>query len=213
MAAVYHCCMNGEVSTWVTVIGSILSGGVLTALIQAFFGSKSSRLNVAQDAMKDLLDRHTKENITLRQEVQKIGDLQVSLERLRSKIALLESAHYDLPIPMWLKDVNGVMLAVNPAYEKQFLAPRGFYAKDYIGKTDKDIWPADIAKSYMDNDKQVLTTGEVYQGTEYAPDQHGVNHKLLTIKYPRYAGNFLIGIGGIAIDVDEDYGKPKGTAL
>ena len=44
---------------------------------------------------------------------------------LENKVLLLESAHQSLPVPMWLKAMDGTMLALNPAYERVFLKPNG----------------------------------------------------------------------------------------
>lgn len=125
--------------------------------------------------------------------------LKIDNESLRTQLAIMESAHQDAPIPMWLKDKEGIMLAVNRAYETEFLKPIGKQISDYVGHKDHDIWPDEIADAFVVNDGVVIAKKEVWIGVEMIMDQNGDFNPYGIMKYPRMEGSFLIGIAGIAI--------------
>lgn len=124
--------------------------------------------------------------------------LRIQVSDLEIKVKLLESASQQLPVPTWLKDRNGVMLALNAEYERIFLAPSGLSEQDYLGKTDFDIWPEVYAKKYKAIDQVVLQTKRVWMGEEWVIVNDSAQ-KWRIIKYPRYSGTVLVGVGGIAI--------------
>ncbi len=117
---------------------------------------------------------------------------------LENKVLLLESAHQSLPVPMWLKSMDGTMLALNPAYERVFLKPNGLTTIDYIGKQDHEVWPEDIASAFRTHDIKVQTSGKTLETTEIVPID-GVMTKWHIIKYVRFSDGIPIGIGGMAV--------------
>ena len=145
-----------------------------------------------------ILDRLTQiedENRTLRH---RIAQLERENYTLLHNIALLESAHQDLPLPMWLKDKDGRMLAVNLAYEKSFLQPIGKTRQDYINQTDFDIWPDEVAERYRSHDRTVMNTGEPL----YFREEMQLNDEVepvMVLKYPRSVAGIVVGVAGIAL--------------
>lgn len=125
--------------------------------------------------------------------------LRSEVEHLQNKVTLLESSHQDAPIPIWLKDRYGIMLALNPEYEKTFLLPIGKKREDYLHKSDYDVWPQKVAAEYIRNDQFVMRTRQTWRGTETIIDHQGKEQQWQIIKYPRMAGGVLIGIAGIAV--------------
>jgi len=132
-------------------------------------------------------------------ELRQLRLLKSQVKVLQEKVTMLESSHQDAPIPIWLKDKFGIMLALNPAYEKTFLFPIGKTRDDYLHRSDYDIWPDDIAAEYIKNDKMVQRTMDVWIGYENVIDQQGNKVQWRIIKYPRTANGVLIGIAGIAV--------------
>ena len=150
------------------------------------------------DFNKSILDRLTQiedENKILRQ---RIAQLERENYALLHNIALLESAHQDLPLPMWLKDKDGKMLAVNLAYEKSFLQPIGKTRQDYINQTDFDIWPADVAERYRRHDRSVMNTSEPLYFREEM-ELGDVKEPVMVLKYPRSVAGIVVGVAGIAL--------------
>lgn len=171
-----------------------------------FFQSKKKESRVDFDTIVKRLDieltRSQQEREQLseenRQLQKKIIKMQGELMSLKYKITLLESAQNHSPLPMWLKDTDGTMLAVNDSYDAIFLKPNGIQKGDYVGHFDADVWPETLAQEYKENDEQVLNTRKVFRGYENVLID-GKKHKWRIIKYPRYAGEIIVGIAGIAI--------------
>lgn len=138
----------------------------------------------------------------LRNEVKQLRESQLKdkeeIHKLSMQLQLMESAHYDLPVPSWLKDTNGVMLAINPAYEELFLRPLGLNPSDYIGKTDIEFWGEKIGREFMVKDQQVFRQGKSELVIETIPLPNGESARYLTLKYVRMAGNVKIGIAGMS---------------
>lgn len=180
-----------------TIIVSIIIA-VFTGFGSALLTYLSMKKKTTTEQIQLLLENLTKTNKDLvdkeaenRAEILKMHD---QIRDLQQTVMLLESAHQDSPLPMWLKDTNGVMLSINSAYEETFNVKRA----QYIGKTDSDIWPIHLAKLFSKNDAMVLRTGRVFHGEEtVVVDEKEENWRV--IKYPRYSGKIKIGIAGIAI--------------
>ena len=174
------------------------------------FDSISKALQESNDDLRSEVAEYRKEVETLRErinelEAENLRERSTSAE-LKNKIVLLESAHYDLPFPQWLKNTSFEMLSVNQAYEDVFLRPAGLRATDYIGKTDFDIWPDEVARKFVENDKKAMEgKGEYWSGIEPLWVKDNDVSKLWVIyKYPRYFGKVCIGIAGVAIPVLQD---------
>lgn len=182
----------------VQLVLAAISGGVVAAVLNYFTNArtaKKSEFDIVVATWQHDNDRLRNENAVLHTELQ---SLRLELADLRSKVILMESAHSDAPLPMWLKDINGRMLSVNKAYEESVLIPMGKTATDYIGKTDFDIWPKEIAAVFKKNDIEAIETGRAVWAIE-----EGNGQKYQVIKYIRYAGNIKLGIAGIAIPMPE----------
>jgi PAS domain-containing protein len=112
-------------------------------------------------------------------------------------LKLLES----LPIPAWCKDRDGKMLFVNFAYCQSF----NIRPEDYIGKTDRDVWPLATAVAFAKHDDEVVRTmrrvrfREVVPADRYKPE--GEQLRLLVEKFPvvNATRDSLIGPGGWCI--------------
>lgn len=204
-ASFFECSSYNRLSMdYITEIISFISGGGLLALGNYVVQSKSN--NTAEFSLLieryklivDAQDAKIKELEKLKDIVQSLKD---ELTRLQSKILILETHYVDYPFPAWLKDVNGVMVALNDHYEEEFLLPMGKNMTQYIGKTDYDIWPLDVATEFNNHDKLVLKSkSPVWTGEENIVVD-GVNNSksYRVIKFKRFAGGMVIGSGGFAI--------------
>jgi len=202
---------------WQTLLAGAI--GVITTLITQY----SIKLKTKADARKTnfeadnvLLESYNKlisklesikkdvegENEKLRVEVRSYEDKRheqnQKITNLQFKIIQLESAQMDLPIPMWLKDREGGILFLNKAYESLFLIPNGKDANDYIGSDDIKIWGKEIGALYKSHDLEVVQTGQIWNGKEKILIKGKIEIWQI-IKYPRYFGNSIIGIAGVAI--------------
>ena len=136
---------------------------------------------------------------------EKILNLSIQVERLSNLIEDLERVHSDLPLPMWFKSVDLTMISANLAYEGVFLKPKGLSLDDYIGKTDYDVWPKDVADEFSKNDNKVIANKGFWVGQEDIPTPEGELVKWHIIKFSRMSGGKLLGVAGVAI--------PSGSSL
>lgn len=185
--------------TGIQILILLLTSSVLSSLVTGVAAWSISDNKITSSQIEKILDLYVSENGILKQENKKISDLEREVYELRQKVLLLESSTQNLPIPMWLKDLNGIMLALNPAYEQDFLLPRGFSSREYIGQSDYNIWNKEIADSFTANDRWVIKNKKVFYGYEVVPDGTGKLKTWYIIKYPRYASGVLVGIAGVAI--------------
>ena len=106
-----------------------------------------------------------------------------------------------VPALIWMKDPQGIYLSCNSRFE-QFV---GHQEAAIIGKTDKDLFTADVAKSFRSYDQKAIVTNAASINEEwvtYAVDGH--RELLETIKTPVYDVNGnLLGVLGIAWDITE----------
>lgn len=183
---------------WLELLIAFIAGGGINAVFNYYLSKKKD----TRETFESILKVWSDDNKRLRDETQKLEEeirkLHKMITDLQSKLIVLESSQSDLPIPVWLKDLNGVVIYVNDAYEQEFLTPRGLNKFDYIGHTDDIIWPANIAKAYAYNDQQVIK-GKLPIYTQENVSLTDKQDLWYIIKYLRYASGSAIGVGGIAI--------------
>jgi len=124
-------------------------------------------------------------------------NMQNALAESESRMrALLDN----IPDMAWLKDRHSRFIAVNEAFSRAC----GVSQKDLAGKTDFDIWPADLAHRYRADDEEVMQSGERKRSEEPFADREGRIRWVDTIKTPFYNDEGdIIGTAGIARDITE----------
>ena len=104
-----------------------------------------------------------------------------------------------LPGVAFMKDTDGRYVFVNPTFEQLYHRR----LSDLAGRTDAEVWPAEIAAQFSANDRRVLETGEALLTTETVPHDDGL-HEWLVSKFPVLdAGGVPRMVAGIAVDVTE----------
>lgn len=103
------------------------------------------------------------------------------------------------PTIAWAKDPQGRYVYVNRTYEQRL----GKRLEDCRGKTDYEIWPAEIAEAFQRNDRETLTADRAVDMMEENIDLHGDSCYWWVLKFPFQdaAGNRYIG--GIGVDVTD----------
>jgi len=105
----------------------------------------------------------------------------------------------NIPHMAWMKDTQGVFLAVN----EPFARACGYPAAEILGGTDRDVWPLEHAKRYMSDDLRVIERGEQFFVEEPIIDAGGVKW-FETYKTPiRDARGVVVGTVGLARDITE----------
>ena len=86
-----------------------------------------------------------------------VTESRATQDALRERERYLRSLIDNFPFLVWLKDADGRFLAVNQAFAD---ACNSGQAAEFAGKTDLDVWPADLAESYRADDRAVMESRE-----------------------------------------------------
>jgi len=129
----------------------IINGELLGQIIA---DNAVSRLPIANDSL---------EHLTL------LGGLisqAIAKERNSRTIADFEAFYHSLaegcPRCVIRKDVDGRFLYANTAFCKRLGRP----SEEVIGKTDRDLYPLDLANKFINDDKKVMNSGEMLSRVE-----------------------------------------------
>lgn len=98
---------------------------------------------------------------------------------------------------VYVKDRAGRYLLVNRHHLRVF----GLRESDVLGRTDRDLFPSDIARTYRQNDLLVLERNGPVEIEETAPLEDGL-HTYISIKFPLYdATGEANAVCGISTDI------------
>lgn len=85
-----------------------------------------------------------------------IVKLEYELQRTHSELAIIQKYIDSMPMPVWIKkkpfEGAPVMVLINEAYEQRY----GISKEAYKGRTDREVWPLDIAEGFQKADEEVL---------------------------------------------------------
>jgi diguanylate cyclase (GGDEF)-like protein/PAS domain S-box-containing protein len=102
--------------------------------------------------------------------------------------------------PVFIKDAAGRYLRVNDQFVREFGLPRDAC----LGRTDSQIFPADLARALQINDGLVLKHGKAIEFKHKRTDKHASSRTNLISKFPvKDRTGQIVGIGGIVTDVTE----------
>ena len=134
-----------------------------------------------------------------------------ALERLESlrreaELALRDSEQRfmrfmrHLPGLAWIKNLQGQYVFANDAAEKAFRTRR----QDLYGKTDDEVFPAEVAAQFRENDRLALASETGIQTIETLEHDDGLLHYSLVTKFPIPGGDDQPAlVGGMAVDITE----------
>ncbi|MFH0918354.1 MAG: diguanylate cyclase [Candidatus Omnitrophota bacterium] len=131
-------------------------------------------------------------------ETSKQDNFEITAAELR-KVEFQQKAILDnIPDIAWLKDLRGRFIAVNEPFAKAC----GFKVAEIIGKTDLDIWPKEMALSYIADDQEVIASKKRKCVQEKLMYQEGGQQWIETIKTPFFDEHGkVIGTTGIARNI------------
>ncbi|WP_416384280.1 sensor domain-containing protein [Rhizobium mulingense] len=107
-----------------------------------------------------------------------------------------------MPDMVWVKDMDGVYLLCNHAFERL----TGLAEADVVGKTDFELFDIERARSFRKSDKAAVEAGECILSDEewVISRENGQSVLLETRKVPVMdAGGGVVGVLGVARDVTE----------
>ncbi len=100
---------------------------------------------------------------------------------------------------IYLKDHEGRYVLVNRRYEEVFQMERD----RVLGRTDEELFPAELAKRYRANDHRVMEAGQAISMEESALHADGL-HNYVSVKFPlEGVRGEPMGVCGISTDITE----------
>ena len=151
------------------------------------------KLSVAFDAMAlDVAETQSR----LRQDIEARARVQRELENSEARLQqILNNATAVVSV----KDTEGRFLFVNRQWERLFHVGQ----TDAVGRTEREMLPEEIAKTYRDNDLLVLQRNAPMEFEETAPLDDGV-HTYISIKFPLHDANgAAYAVCAISTDITE----------
>jgi len=133
---------------------------------------------------------------------QDITDQKQSENLLKYERDLLQIFLDNIPDTVYFKDNESRFVRINSAQARMLGVAA---AQDAIGKTDLDFMPPELAKSFMEEERKIIQTGEpVLNRIEFNPTHEGQLRWLSATKVPvRDVAGQVTGIIGISRDVTE----------
>ncbi len=106
-----------------------------------------------------------------------------------------------LPVNVYWKDINGILLGCNQNNLDSFNIPS---KEEYIGKTDYAFFPKEQADKLVRFDQEVIRTGKTIIDEEVVTKSNNEKAIYLSIKQPlRDRNNIIVGLLGVSIDITE----------
>jgi PAS domain S-box-containing protein len=129
-----------------------------------------------------------------------VTDMKQALERLSRTEKQMAMFMDFSPVMKFMKDRSGRYVYVN----RRLCEAVGMSPKDWLGKTDREIYPPETARNLADEDRTVFETGELRVFNEVLP-MRGKPGEFLTYKFlvPSTTGGDDL-LAGIAVDLTEE---------
>lgn len=129
-----------------------------------------------------------------------ITERRLAEQALRDSEAIYSSLVEYIPFAMFRKDLDGRFIFAN----KRFCDSLARSPDQIIGKTDYDLYPAELADKNRKDDLRVLSSGEVFETTEVDVTLSGERTCMSVVKTPVYSANRkIIGVQGLFWDTTE----------
>ena len=127
-------------------------------------------------------------------------EINTTTRQAHHQAALLNSLLDSVADLVFFKDREGVYLGCNPAFEAFVGCPR----EEIIGRTDLELFPAEVAQAFREDDRQTLDSNQTRHIDEWVDYPDGRRVLLNTLKTTfRGPDGELIGILGVSRDITE----------
>lgn len=166
----------------------------------------SERKRIEQDlaaAQNQALQQQTSARLAILNQMQDANaariDAETALAALSDSEARMGVLINCIPDLIWLKDVDGIYLQCNSAFERFYGAPEA----DILGHTDYDFVDAELADFFRANDRRALEADDASINEEWLTfAENGYRGLFQTVKTPvSDADGNVVGVLGIARDI------------
>lgn len=144
-----------------------------------------------------------REVLVLRARVAELEDRLTGIDKVEQLLldarAQAQALLDNIPHMAWMKNTDGVFLAVNEAFARAAGLPKC----EILGRTDVGIWPQEHAERYMADDRRVMASDEKFF-VEEPISEAGEVKWFETFKTPlRDAKGVVVGTVGLAREITE----------
>lgn len=145
-----------------------------------------------------------KESMELRQKLSKSGLSRLGRKQFNDVLSQINAYHltliHNIPDIVYFKDIKGRNIVVNKAFEELV----GLKGAEIIGKTDKQLFPPELAMCCTKSDRAVFKKGKALRFDEGFTDREGKKRYFDTIKSPIYDDKGkLVGLMGVSREITE----------
>ena len=129
-----------------------------------------------------------------------VAERELVERQLAEKSVLLEGLVEHSPALVFIRDLEGRFLMVNPVHQREIPTPEG----GIVGMTPHDFCTSDLAELYLEQDRRVIETGQPHMVETPALHVDGTMHTYLNNKFPvRDAEGRITAVGAIATDITD----------
>jgi PAS domain S-box-containing protein len=133
-------------------------------------------------------------------EEERINERSRAEAAIRETNARLNTLIQAIPDVVSFKDTQSRNLVVNRAFQKLV----GLKQSEIVGRTDAELFPADLADAWRDSDEQVLKSGRTLRFEEKATSGDGRETFFDTVKAPlRDSDGKMVGLVGVSRDITQ----------
>jgi diguanylate cyclase (GGDEF)-like protein/PAS domain S-box-containing protein len=122
---------------------------------------------------------------------------------LKATEALFRTFMNHSPFASYIKDDLGRMLYYNELLAQRF----GVTQEEWLGRTDAEIWPAELAAIFRKNDLAVLASGKTMEMIDNTMGADGEMISWKSIKFPYRDGGGKMLLAGISVDITDELRK------
>lgn len=149
------------------------------------------------------IEKSVNEMVSLRQGILELKETEANRQKVLAELRENEGRYRtlldNLPQELFMKDKGLVYMLCSQSYAAALNQKSG----EIIGKTDRDLYPAEVAEKYQSVDKRIITTGQA-ESTEESFVREGQSVVVRRIKTPlRGEKGEIIGILGVSWDITE----------
>jgi diguanylate cyclase (GGDEF)-like protein/PAS domain S-box-containing protein len=149
---------------------------------------------LARQAMARLNSRESRSQLQ-----RALAEAELAKDRLAISDARFKAFMDSAPFFGFLKDTEGRFLFYNRLIAERF----GITSEAWLGKSDHDLFPSELAAVYRANDVEVLTSGTLRVVDETTVHEDGKTSHWRSYKFPcPDQGGFLLG--GISLEITKD---------